>query len=147
MGQGPLLLLCLGWPEPAYSWCHQTPALAAAGCRVVAPDRRGYGGSSASQAIEDCAITDRVADRVALVAAMGETRAAVVGRACSAMVACSCALMRPDLFAALGLMFAPGGGSNWYRNLDRNWVLAGPLQGREDPTSGGRCSAPARATT
>ena len=233
MGQGPLLLLCHGWPEMAYSWRHQIPALAAAGYRVVAPDMRGYGRSSAPAAIADYAITDLVGDMVALVAALGETRAAVVGHDWGAMVAWSCVLMRPDLFQAvaalsvpfrarhpstpplallradgredfywfyfnregvpeaeferdipaamrrvlvsgsgdagegraLGLMVQPGGGFldgvedpgaalpawlsaadievyaegfrrsgfrggfNWYRNLDRNWVLTAPLQG------------------
>ncbi len=30
-GQGPLVVLCHGWPELSYSWRHQIPALAAAG--------------------------------------------------------------------------------------------------------------------
>ena len=30
-GSGPLVLLCHGWPELAYSWRHQIPALAEAG--------------------------------------------------------------------------------------------------------------------
>ncbi len=28
-GQGPLVVLCHGWPELSYSWRHQIPALAA----------------------------------------------------------------------------------------------------------------------
>jgi pimeloyl-ACP methyl ester carboxylesterase len=46
-GQGPLVLLCHGWPELSYSWRHQMPALAEAGSHVVAPDMRGFGRSSA----------------------------------------------------------------------------------------------------
>ena len=42
-GQGPLVILCHGWPEIAFSWRHQIKALAAAGIRVIAPDQRGYG--------------------------------------------------------------------------------------------------------
>ena len=45
-GEGPLVVLCHGFPELAYSWRHQIPALAAAGYRVIAPDMRGFGGSS-----------------------------------------------------------------------------------------------------
>src|SRR5437660_737257 len=41
-GEGPLVVLCHGFPECWYSWRHQLPALAAAGYRVVAPDQRGY---------------------------------------------------------------------------------------------------------
>ena len=42
-GQGPLVLLCHGWPELSYSWRHQIPAIAEAGFHVVAPDMRGFG--------------------------------------------------------------------------------------------------------
>lgn len=106
-GEGPLVLLCHGWPELAHSWRHQIPALAAAGYRVVAPDMRGYGGSSAPQEVDAYAITDLVGDMVALVAALGETRAAIVGHDWGAMVAWSAALMRPDLFHAVAAMSVP----------------------------------------
>jgi pimeloyl-ACP methyl ester carboxylesterase len=36
-------VLCHGFPELAYSWRYQLPALAAAGYRAIAPDQRGYG--------------------------------------------------------------------------------------------------------
>ena len=52
-GEGPLVLLCHGWPESWYSWRHQIPALAAAGWKVVAPDMRGFGGSDAPADVED----------------------------------------------------------------------------------------------
>ena len=40
-GEGPLIILCHGFPECWYSWRHQLPALAKAGFRAVAPDLRG----------------------------------------------------------------------------------------------------------
>ena len=40
------MVFCHGFPELAYSWRHQLPAVAAAGFRAIAPDQRGYGGSS-----------------------------------------------------------------------------------------------------
>ena len=46
-GQGPLVVLCHGWPELSYSWRHQIPAIAEAGFHVVAPDMRGFGRTSA----------------------------------------------------------------------------------------------------
>ena len=46
-GEGPLVLLCHGWPELSYSWRHQIPAIAAAGFHVVAPDMRGFGRTTA----------------------------------------------------------------------------------------------------
>src|SRR5258708_3339443 len=44
-GEGPLVILCHGFPECWYSWRHQLRALAKAGFRAVAPDLRGYGRS------------------------------------------------------------------------------------------------------
>ncbi|GAA0912561.1 hypothetical protein GCM10009557_86600 [Virgisporangium ochraceum] len=43
---GRPVVLCHGWPEHAFSWRHQVPALAAAGYHVIVPNQRGYGGSS-----------------------------------------------------------------------------------------------------
>ena len=42
-GEGPPVVLCHGFPELAYSWRYQLPALAAAGFRVIAPDQRATG--------------------------------------------------------------------------------------------------------
>ena len=61
-GEGPLVVLCHGWPESAFSWRHQIPALAAAGYRVVAPDMRGYGGTSAPQEVSAYTLLHLVGD-------------------------------------------------------------------------------------
>ena len=42
-GEGPAVIMVHGFPELAYSWRHQLPALAAAGFHAIAPDMRGYG--------------------------------------------------------------------------------------------------------
>ncbi|MGY8685607.1 alpha/beta fold hydrolase, partial [Bradyrhizobium sp. UFLA05-153] len=76
-GQGPLVILCHGWPELSYSWRHQIPAVAAAGFRVVAPDMRGYGRTTAPSNVTAYSIFDTVGDVVALVQALGETKAMV----------------------------------------------------------------------
>ncbi len=41
-GRGPLVLMLHGYPDNAWTWEHQIPALAQAGYRVVAPFLRGY---------------------------------------------------------------------------------------------------------
>jgi alpha/beta hydrolase fold len=51
-GEGPLVILCHGFPECWYSWRHQLPALAKAGFRAVAPDLRGYGRSDRPEEVE-----------------------------------------------------------------------------------------------
>ncbi len=42
---GPVVLLLHGWPYDIHSFVEVTPLLAAAGCRVVVPYLRGYGGT------------------------------------------------------------------------------------------------------
>ncbi|MDQ2858653.1 MAG: alpha/beta hydrolase [Candidatus Eremiobacteraeota bacterium] len=106
-GEGPLVVLLHGWPESWYSWRHQIPALAAAGFRVVAPDQRGYGQTDRPEAIEAYNILNLVGDVVGLVRALGEERAVVVGHDWGAIVAAPCALLRHDMFRAVGLMSVP----------------------------------------
>src|SRR3974377_382276 len=74
----PVLLLH-GFPELAYSWRHQLPALAAAGYRAIAPDMRGYGRTSAPDAIDAYGIEDLCGDVVGLLDALDVERAVVVG--------------------------------------------------------------------
>lgn len=106
-GSGPLIVLCHGWPESWYSWRHQIPALAAAGYRSVAPDQRGYGQTDRPEAIGAYNILDLVGDIVGLVNALGEKQAVIVGHDWGALVAQQAALLRPDLFRALGLLSVP----------------------------------------
>lgn len=106
-GEGPLVLLCHGWPELWFSWRHQLPALAAAGFRAVAPDMRGFGRSDAPADIADYTILHLVGDMVALVAALGEQQAVIVGHDWGAPVAWHAALFRPDLFRAVAALSVP----------------------------------------
>lgn len=106
-GEGPLVVLCHGWPELSYSWRHQIPAIAAAGFRVVAPDMRGFGRTSAPADIGAYSIFDLVGDMVALVAALEEKQAVIIGHDWGAPVAWHAALFRPDVFTAVAGMSVP----------------------------------------
>ncbi len=106
-GQGPLVILCHGFPELWYSWRHQLPALAEAGYHVVAPDQRGYGQTDRPNAIEAYNLLHLTGDIVGLITALGEEHAVIIGHDWGAPVAWSCALLRPDLFSALGLLSVP----------------------------------------
>ncbi|MCD7439566.1 alpha/beta hydrolase [Streptomyces lincolnensis] len=106
-GSGPLVLLVHGFPESWYSWRRQLPALAAAGYRAVAVDLRGYGRSSKPEAVEAYRLSELVADQVAVVEALGGAPAVVVGHDWGATVAAHCALLRPEVFRAVGLLSVP----------------------------------------
>lgn len=106
-GEGPLVLLCHGWPELSYSWRYQVPALADAGFHVVAPDMRGFGRSSAALDISAYSIFDIVGDMVALVSALGESEAVIIGHDWGAPVAWYAALFRPDIFTKVASLSVP----------------------------------------
>lgn len=106
-GSGPLILLCHGWPELWYSWRHQLPALADAGYHVVAPDMRGFGATDAPADASAYSILHTVGDMVALVAALNEREAIIIGHDWGAPVAWTAAMMRPDLFKAVVGMSVP----------------------------------------
>ena len=112
-GQGPLVVLCHGFPELGYSWRHQLPALAEAGFRAVAPDQRGYGGTDRPEPIEAYNILQLAGDIVGLVHALGEERAVIVGHDWGAPVAWHCALLRPDIFQAVVLLSVPYSPRSW----------------------------------
>ena len=104
---GPLVILAHGFPELAFSWRHQIPALAAAGYRVLAPDQRGYGGSSRPEAVEAYDIAALTGDLVGLIDAVGAERAAIVGHDWGATVAWSVPLLHPDRVAAVAGLSVP----------------------------------------
>ncbi|WP_405858920.1 alpha/beta hydrolase [Streptomyces sp. NBC_01515] len=106
-GTGPLVLLVHGFPESWYSWRHQLPALAAAGHRAVAVDVRGYGRSSRPEDVSAYRMLDLVEDAVAVVHALGERSAVIVGHDWGAGIAANSALLRPDVFRAAGLLSVP----------------------------------------
>lgn len=106
-GEGPLVVLCHGWPELSHSWRHQIPAIAAAGFRVVALDMRGFGRTSAPADIDAYSIFDTVGDMVALVAALGAKQAVIVGHDWGAPVAWHAAMFRPDVFTAVAGLSVP----------------------------------------
>jgi pimeloyl-ACP methyl ester carboxylesterase len=106
-GKGPLVILLHGFPLLWYSWRRQIPALAAAGYRVVVPDQRGYGQTEAPESVRSYNITELVGDIVGLMATLGEKTAVVVGWDWGGEVAAHCALLRPDLFRAVGFVSRP----------------------------------------
>jgi pimeloyl-ACP methyl ester carboxylesterase len=111
-GEGPLVMLCHGFPESWYSWRHQLPALAAAGFHAVAPDMRGYGQTDRPEAIDQYTLLHLVGDMVGLLDALGAGQAIIAGHDWGAPVAWTAAQLRPDRFRAvigLSVPFRPRG--------------------------------------
>src|SRR5260370_11220007 len=111
-GEGPLVVLCHGFPESWYSWRHQLTALSAAGFHAVAPDMRGYGRSDRPEAIDQYTLLHLVGDMVGLLDALGAERAAIAAHDCGAPLALHAAFLPPNRFrgvAGLSVPFRPRG--------------------------------------
>lgn len=103
----PVVVLTHGFPELAYSWRHQIPVLAEAGYHVLAPDQRGYGGSSRPDAIDAYDIHQLTADIVGLLDDIGAQRAVWIGHDWGAPVAWHAPLLHPDRVSAVAGLSVP----------------------------------------
>lgn len=92
----PPVILAHGFPECAWSWRHQLPALATAGYHVIAPDQRGYGHSSRPAQVEDYGIAHLAGDLVGLIDETGHQTAIVVGHDWGSIVAWETARLHPE---------------------------------------------------
>lgn len=104
-GSGPLVLLLHGFPDTAHSWDQVMPAVAAAGFRVVAPFMRGYH-PTAIPADGDYRTDTLGRDVLALIEALGEESAIVVGHDWGASAAYAAAALGPErvkLLVAMGI--------------------------------------------
>lgn len=95
-GTGPAVVLCHGFPELAYSWRHQIPALAAAGFRVIAPDQRGYGGSDAPEPVDAYDLEHLTGDLVGLLDSLTVENAVFVGHDWGGFVAWAMPVAHPE---------------------------------------------------
>jgi len=107
LGDGPPIILVHGFPELAFSWRHQIPALAAAGYHVIAPDMRGYGGSDKPAHVTDYTIQKLTGDLTGLMDSMGIEKALIVGHDWGALVTWQMALLAPDRMAGLVALNIP----------------------------------------
>ncbi|HEX3434750.1 MAG TPA: alpha/beta hydrolase [Solirubrobacteraceae bacterium] len=106
-GEGPLVVLGHGFPELAYSWRHQLPALAQAGYRVLAPDMRGFGGSSAPAEIEAYDVVTLCEDMNGLLDWAGEQSAMFVGHDWGANVTWWMSVLHPERVRAVAGLSVP----------------------------------------
>ena len=94
-GSGPLVLLLHGFPDTPYTWDRVMPEIARAGFRAVAPFMRGY---HPTQIPADRAYDSDTLGRdvLALIEALGETQAIVIGHDWGALAAYTAASLAPE---------------------------------------------------
>jgi pimeloyl-ACP methyl ester carboxylesterase len=105
IGSGPLVLLLHGFPEFWWAWRHQLPLLAQAGYRGVAVDLRGYGGSDKPPRGYDPFTLS--ADVTALIRALGEREAVVVGHGWGGFLGWTTAVLHPQVVSHLAVLSMP----------------------------------------
>lgn len=98
---GPVIVLCHGWPESSHSWRHQIGALVDAGWRVLVPDQRGYARSSAPTEVEAYRSDHLSADLIALLDDVGADTATFVGHDWGALLVWDLARFHPDRVAGV----------------------------------------------
>ena len=106
-GDGPLVVLCHGFPGLWFSWRHQMPALASAGYRAVALDMRGYGRSSRPLDSDEYGFDSTGADLLAVLDHFGEERAVLVGHDFGANLAWHMGIHHPDRIRAIAPLCVP----------------------------------------
>jgi len=106
-GEGSPVILLHGFPELAYSWRHQLPALAAAGYRAIAPDQRGYGQTSKPDGVPQYTVQHLLGDITGLLDVQGIDKAVVVGHDWGALLVWQLALLAPERLAGIVALNIP----------------------------------------
>jgi pimeloyl-ACP methyl ester carboxylesterase len=96
LGSGPAVVFCHGFPDLAYGWRLQLGPTADAGFHAIAPDQRGYGGSSAPPDVEDYRLSELTGDLVGLLDALQIERAFFVGHDWGGFVAWAMPVLHPE---------------------------------------------------
>lgn len=106
-GDGPAVFFLHGFPELAFSWRFQLPAIAAAGFRAIAPDQRGYGRTTAPPGVGDYHIDCLIGDILGLLDAYDLDEAVFVGHDWGAFVLWHMSLLHPDRMVRQAILNIP----------------------------------------
>lgn len=107
---GPAVWLLHGFPECWHSWRQQIAPLVDAGYRVMIPEMRGYGQSSAPRDPAAYDVITICADIQAAMDQLGQQHACIVGHDWGAPIAWHLALLEPQRVRAVVGMAVPFGG-------------------------------------
>lgn len=102
----PPILFLHGFPESHRTWRHQIATLSDR-FFCIAPDQRGYAGSSKPPAVADYAVPKLVADVFALADALGLKRLTLAAHDWGGAIGWAAALTRPERIAGLIIANAP----------------------------------------
>lgn len=97
----PPVVLCHGFPDLAFGWRNQLPALADAGFRALAPDQRGYGSTTAPEPIEAYGLGQLCGDLVDLLDTLDVEQAVFVGHDWGGFVAWAMPVLFPERCAGV----------------------------------------------
>ena len=100
-GEGFPVVFCHGFPELAYSWRHQLPALAEAGFHAIAPDQRGYGKTDRPEAVEAYDIEHLCGDLAGMLDELDIEKAVFVGHDWGGLIVWMMPLLHPDRVAGV----------------------------------------------
>ncbi|MEP3196247.1 MAG: alpha/beta hydrolase [Lentilitoribacter sp.] len=114
---GNPIVLCHGWPELAYSWRYQIPALVAAGFHVIAPNQRGFGRSSCPSDVEKYDIRHLTDDLVVLLDHYDYEDATFMGHDWGANIIWSLAMLHPKRVRQIINLALP-----YQERGDRPWI-------------------------
>jgi pimeloyl-ACP methyl ester carboxylesterase len=128
IGDGDPVILRHGFPELAWSWRRQLPALAAAGFRAIAPDQRGYGGSSKPEEVGAYGLSLLAGDVLALADALELDSFHLVGHDWGSIVAWTVAVTAPDRLRTVTSLNTPYRG--WCTGFPKLSVLGEHLRDR-----------------
>ena len=118
---GRPVVLCHGWPDLAFTWRHQVPALVAAGYHVIAPNQRGYGNSARPGEITEYDIGHLAGDLIGLLDHYGYPDATFIGHDWGAMVVWSLTLLHPtrvNRVICLSLPYPARGDRPWIQFME-----------------------------
>jgi pimeloyl-ACP methyl ester carboxylesterase len=106
-GEGPAVVFVHGFPDLARGWQHQLSAVADAGYHAIAPDMRGYGGSSYPEPVEAYTLAELTGDLVALLDAHEIEKATFVGHDWGGFVTWAMPVLHPERVAGVACACTP----------------------------------------
>jgi pimeloyl-ACP methyl ester carboxylesterase len=118
---GNPIILCHGWPEHAFSWRYQVPALVEAGYHVIVPNQRGYGNSTRPSDVTDYDIEHLSGDLTTILDHYGYEDATFVGHDWGAAVVWGLTLLHPNRVSRvinLALPYQDRGEMPWIEMMD-----------------------------